>query len=567
MIHFKQVSYKNFLSTGNQPNVILLDRVPSAIITGQNGAGKSTILDAITFGLYGKPYRNINKPQLVNTVNEKNCVVEIEFEVNQIPYKIVRGLKPGIFEIWQSGRLMNHDAAAKDYQAKLEEIIGLNYKAFTQIVILGSARYQSFMDLSTNDRRVIIEEILDITVFSKMNAVLKTRQQNVELEIRDNDYQKEIIQTKISAQKSLIKNLMNRSKESEDKVEEERAKVHAQIQLVEDNINKVDDEISKIEPIDVDALKTKLVEAKSKGKEVQTKVADLEKQIQFYETADTCHSCHQTITDETKEKQITSLSSEKEKLDKVKPLLFEAFQSLTTKISDGQLVVEKISELQHKRTTFVSEKKAMTTLLNSLVVTTKESDNDSLEEAKALGASFVDEKLKCEKQHMTLVEKRHNLEICKILLKDDGIKSKIIKQYLPVMNQLINKYLDKMGANYSFNLDEQFNEIIKSRYRDTFSYASFSEGEKQRIDLALMLTWREVAKLKNSVNTNLLILDEIGDSSMDGEGTDILWEIIEQMENSNVFVISHKTSNIDKFSSHIEFVKDGNFSKILHSKK
>jgi DNA repair exonuclease SbcCD ATPase subunit len=567
MIKFISVSYRNFLSTGNTPNVILLNRVASAIITGQNGAGKSTILDAITFGLYGKPYRNINKPQLINTVNEKNCVVEIEFEVNEVPYKVVRGLKPGIFEIWQNGNLMNHDAAAKDYQAKLEEMIGMNYKAFTQIVILGSARYQSFMDLSTNDRRVIIEEILDITVFSKMNAVLKTRQQNVELEIRENDYQKEIINTKISAQKSLIKNLQNRSKESEDKVEEERTKVFAQISLVENSINKLDSEMSKIDAIDVDGLKTKLMEAKSKGKEVQTKVADLEKQIEFYESTDVCHSCHQTITEETKEKQLTSLSSEKDKLDKVKPLLFDAFQSLTNKISEGQLVVEKINALQTKRANLVSEKKAMTALLNTLSVKTKESDNESLEEAKSLLLSLTYDKTLCEKHHLIYVETRHNLEICKILLKDDGIKSKIIKQYLPVMNQLINKYLDKMGANYSFNLDEQFNEIIKSRYRDTFSYASFSEGEKQRIDLSLMLTWREIAKLKNSVNTNLLILDEIGDSSMDGEGTDILWEIIEQMEDSNVFVISHKTSNIDKFASHIEFVKDGNFSKIVHSKK
>lgn len=567
MIHFKQVSYKNFLSTGNTPNVILLDRVPSAIITGANGAGKSTVLDAITFGLYGKPYRNINKPQLVNTVNEKNSIVEVEFNVNNVEYKVIRGIKPAVFEIWQSGRLLNHDAAAKDYQSKLEEIIGLNYKAFTQIVILGSARYQSFMDLSSNDRRVIIEEILDITVFSKMNAVLKSRSQNNELEIRENDYQKEITKTKISAQKGLIQNLLNRSKESEDKIEQERSKVYAQIELLDSQIEAVDSDIAQLPAVNLNELNNKMSEAKMKGREIQNKVSDLEKKIEFYQTTDTCHSCNQSITEETKTTQLSNLNGEKDKLDKLKPLLFDAFQSLTCKIEEATTTVSQLASMQQSRSTYTSEKKALTALLNTLTSTTKESDEDSLEEAKQLLKSFDKELKEKEKNNLHLVEMRHNYEICKILLKDDGIKSKIIKQYLPVMNNLVNQHLDRMGANYSFNLDESFTEVIKSRYRDTFSYASFSEGEKQRIDLALMFTWREIAKLKNSVNTNLLILDEIGDSSMDGEGTDVLWEMIEQMSDSNVFVISHKTSNIDKFSSHIEFIKDGNFSKIVNSKK
>lgn len=567
MIHFKQVSYKNFLSTGNTPNIILLDRVPSAIITGANGAGKSTVLDAITFGLYGKPYRNINKPQLVNTVNEKNSIVEVEFNVNNVEYKVIRGIKPAVFEIWQSGRLLNHDAAAKDYQSKLEEIIGLNYKAFTQIVILGSARYQSFMDLSSNDRRVIIEEILDITVFSKMNAVLKSRSQNNELEIRENDYQKEITKTKISAQKGLIQNLLNRSKESEDKIEQERSKVYAQIELLDSQIEAVDSDIAQLPAVNLNELNNKMSEAKMKGREIQNKVSDLEKKIEFYQTTDTCHSCNQSITEETKTTQLSNLNGEKDKLDKLKPLLFDAFQSLTCKIEEATTTVSQLASMQQSRSTYTSEKKALTALLNTLTSTTKESDEDSLEEAKQLLKSFDKELKEKEKNNLHLVEMRHNYEICKILLKDDGIKSKIIKQYLPVMNNLVNQHLDRMGANYSFNLDESFTEVIKSRYRDTFSYASFSEGEKQRIDLALMFTWREIAKLKNSVNTNLLILDEIGDSSMDGEGTDVLWEMIEQMSDSNVFVISHKTSNIDKFSSHIEFIKDGNFSKIVNSKK
>lgn len=565
-IKFKTVSYKNFLSTGNQLTTIFLDRVPSAIVTGQNGAGKSTLLDAITFALYGKPYRNINKPQLVNTVNEKNCVVEIDFEVNNTPHKVVRGIKPNVFEIHRDGVLISEDAANRDYQKKLEDIIGMNYKAFTQIVILGSARYQSFMDLSSNDRRTIIEEILDITVFSKMNSVLKTRVQNTDIDIKENEYQKEIIKTRISAQKGLIQNITNRSKESEEKVEAERVKIEAQIVLADKAISKVDSDLALVPNVDVGSLNTKLTEAKMRGKEVQTKIADLEKRIDFYSNTDTCHACNQTITEETKSSQLNSLSTEKEKMDGIKPLLFDAFKSLTTKIDEGNQIVERKQELTTKKQNLINEKKTMMVLLSKLQVTTKDTDESSLVEAQEQLQKFNEELLDKDRQQIELVQAKHYYDICKILLKDDGIKSKIIKQYLPVMNRLINQFLDRMGANYSFNLDDGFNEVIKSRYRDTFSYASFSEGEKQRIDLALMFTWREIAKLKNSVNTNLLVFDEIGDSSMDGEGTDILWDLISEMTDSNVFVISHKTSNIDRFASHIEFYKIGNFSHIKDSK-
>lgn len=567
MILFKTVSYKNFLSTGNTPNVIMLDRVPSVLITGQNGSGKSTILDALCFGVFGKAYRNISKPQLMNTVNEKGLEVQVEFRVNEVDYKVVRGVKPNKFEIYRNDKLMPHDAAIKDYQKKLEEIIGLNYKAFTQIVILGSARYQSFMDLTTNDRRVIIEEILDITVFSKMNTVLKSKTQDNDLDIKENDYQKELLKTKISGQKGLIENLVNRSNESKEKVIAEKNKIDGQIKLLEQKIEKIDSEIGLINIIDVNDLNNKLTTAKFKGQEIKEKRSGVEKRITFYESNDNCHVCQQDIDTQIKETQLESLRTEAQKLESLKPVVIDTYNKLEEKINEANEIKQQYDSLIDTRTDVVNQRKALYTLYGNLNVRTQESDTQSLQKAQTELATFDVDFKKLEKQQHQMVEKKHYFEICKILLKDDGIKAKIIKQYLPVMNQLINQYLDRMGANYSFHLDESFNEVIKSRYRDTFSYASFSEGEKMRIDLALMFTWREIAKLKNSINTNLLIMDEVGDSSLDAEATDVLWDILGGLDKSNVFVISHKSQNGDRFKSLIEFYKDGNFSKIKDSKK
>ena len=567
MIVFKTVTYKNFLSTGNTPNVILLNRVPSVLITGQNGSGKSTILDALCFGIFGKAYRNISKPQLMNTVNEKGLEVQVEFIVNEVDYKVVRGVKPNKFEIYRNDKLIPHDAAIKDYQKKLEEIIGLNYRAFTQIVILGSARYQSFMDLPTNDRRLIIEEILDITVFSKMNNILKSKLQNVDLDIKENDYHKEISKTRISGQKGLINNLVNRSKESEEKILAEKTKIDGQIVLIEEKIERSDSEINKIELIDVSELHDKLSAAKFKGQEIKSKRSDVENRINFYKTNDHCHVCEQAIDVDLKNRQLITLQSEVDKLESLKPVVVNTYNTLEMKINQAQEIKEQYDSIIEVRKDLVNQKRSLSTLYGNLVSRTEESDEESLKKAQEDLSAYDTEFKTLEKEGHSLVELKHYYEICKILLKDDGIKAKIIKQYLPVMNQLINQYLDRMGANYSFHLDESFNEVIKSRYRDTFSYASFSEGEKMRIDLALMFTWREIAKLKNSVNTNLLIMDEVGDSSLDAEATDVLWDILSGLDKANVFVISHKSQNGDRFKSLIEFYKDGNFSKIKDSKK
>jgi DNA repair exonuclease SbcCD ATPase subunit len=567
MIIFKTVSYRNFLSTGNTPNVILLNRVPSVLITGQNGSGKSTILDALCFGVFGKPYRNINKPQLMNTVNEKNLEVQVEFSINGVDYKVVRGLKPNKFEVYRNEKLLPHDAAIKDYQKRLEDILGLNYRAFTQIVILGSARYQSFMDLPTNDRRVIIEEILDITVFSKMNNILKTKAQNTDLDLKENDYIKEIIKTKISGQKGLINNLVNRSKESEEKIIAEKNKIDGQINLIEEKITHADSDINLIELIDVTELQDKLTSARFKGQQIKQKRLEVDSKIKFYQDNDHCYVCEQNINSDLKNKQVTVLQEEVDKLENLKPVVITTYNTLEEKIKQAHEVKEQYDSIIEVRRDLVNQKKALVTLYSNLNVRTQESDTLSLKQAQDELTVYDKEFKELEKKSHELVELKHYYEICKILLKDDGIKAKIIKQYLPVMNQLINRYLDRMGANYSFHLDESFNEVIKSRYRDTFSYASFSEGEKMRIDLALMFTWREIAKLKNSVNTNLLIMDEVGDSSLDAEATDVLWDILAGLEKTNVFVISHKGQNSDRFKSLVEFYKDGNFSKIIDSKK
>ena len=568
MVIFKTISWRNFLSTGNHPTTIFLNRLPSILITGHNGSGKSTLLDALCYGLYNKPFRNINKPQLVNTVNEKNMVIEIEFDVNEVPYKVIRGMKPGIFEIYRNDELLKHDAAIKDYQNKLEDILGLNYKAFTQIVVLGSARYQSFMDLSTNDRRVIIEELLDISVFSKMNGILKSRNNDNELEIKETDYQKEIIRTKISGHEGIIKSIQSRVSESSDKLEQEKARLELAITKIDNQIEEIESKIANAEITDdIKELNTKLTGAKSKARDIQKEIETSEKRIKFYEENDHCHTCTQAIDSEIKTSQITKLSSTIEERNKMKPVIADAFKTLENKIQTTQEKLDYVAKLEQDRRDLAHERKLTVKLKDEVKSNTEETDASALDEARKNLEEVKEELVLLTKYGNELIELKHYYDICKILLKDDGIKSKIIKQYLPIMNQLINQNLDRMGANYSFHLDEQFNEVIKSRYRDNFCYASFSEGEKMRIDLSLMFTWREIAKLKNSVNTNLLILDEIGDSSLDGEATDVLWEIINEMEGANVFVISHKTTNADKFDGHFEFKKEGNFSKIINSKK
>ncbi len=569
MITFKKITYKNFLSTGNNGNTIYLNRTPSALISGANGSGKSTILDALCFAIFNKPYRNINKPQLVNSVNEKNCMVEVEFEVNKTTYKVERGIKPNKFNFYRNGDLVPQDASVKDYQQKLEDILGLNYRAFTQIVILGSARYQSFMDIATWERREIIEEILDITVFSRMNTVLKSKQEIAKSMLDEDEKQLAIYETMLNAQKAIISNINKRSKESTEKIQEEIVKTNGEISLTRQRIAEIDSDMTAIHQ--PDSLLKNLREAVNSGK---TKVRELarihkEKQdrISFYEVETDCDVCGQEISEDFKAGKIKIIAEDKAKLEEAVPIVRERHEKSIGELEAAEKVASQIQDLKIKK---VEENNNLQTLENYSMTLTKNLtiDNSDSDMQKARDESFYLEKgitnyNKCIIQGK---EQLHYYEACKILLKDTGIKAKIIKQYLPAINKLVNQYLEKMGATYSFHLDESFNEEIKSRYRDNFSYASFSEGEKMRIDLALMFTWREIAKLKNSVNTNLLIMDEVGDSSLDAEATETLWDIIGDMQDVNVFVISHKANNADRFRTFIEFYKHDNFSKIKDSK-
>ena len=568
MITFKYVRWKNFLSTGNQFTEVQLDRSSTTLIIGENGAGKSTILDALCFGLFNKPFRNISKGQLVNSVNGGAALVEVEFNVGGKDVKVIRGIKPNKFEVWVGEQMINQDANARDYQKHLEQqILGLNYRSFTQVVILGSSTFVPFMQLSTKARREVVEDILDIKIFSLMNFLLKSKTKELNEEIRNVEYQRDLTREKITLQEKFIEDVINNKttiiSENKTKVSDNETSIASK----KENIETLENE-KKILSVDIEEKtkrEQKIKELTRTEAALQNKRGEHEKQINFFQNNSECPTCEQTITDATKQTQIESRTTKvgelTEALSQVKDMERKEQDGLNTILINMETIRQHDVEIAKIRSS-ISELEKFNAKLQKDIEAYEQGqvsneDRTKLDELK--GSIKVIEELQTK-----LNEDKFYVDVARNLLQDSGIKTKIVKQYLPIMNKLVNTYLSSMDFYVNFNIDENFNETIKSRFRDEFSYASFSEGEKMRIDLALLFTWRAIAKMKNSTNTNLLILDEIFDSSLDTAGTDDFLKILGTFDKQNVFVISHKQDMlIDKFRSVIQFKKDKNFSHLV----
>ena len=570
MIVFQKLRFKNFLSTGNNFTEIDFETSPTTLIVGHNGSGKSTMLDALSFALFGKSHRKISKPQLVNSINNKGLLVEVEFCIGSNKYKIVRGIKPNKFEIWCNGNMINQDSHNKEYQSVLEKnIIKLNHKSFHQIVVLGSSSFVPFMQLPAQARREVIEDLLDINMFSKMNQLLKEKMATLKEDIRQNAHSTEIVKTKINAQKKYLRDLtaINSAyrKEKEDSISAAQEEINS-IQSQNFNLSlQISDSLPCTET-GLTKTRTQLSQLVDFDTSFKTKAKTIAKEIKFFSENDDCPTCGQEIDAETRDKRTTegkvkakelaeAMSKAREQMDILQKREQEFVQQMET-------IREWQSEININNNSIARLQRSIDQLQQE--IQSLSNDNGDLEEANKQLTELEKSICELQDQKYKLHEDYSYQQVSAELLKDTGIKTKIIKQYLPVINKLTNQYLQTLDFFVHFDLDESFNETIRSRHRDNFSYDSFSEGEKQRIDLALLFTWRQVAKMKNSVATNLLILDETFDSSLDDDGVDNLMKILYTLgEESNVFVISHKSELEDaQFQRKIEFVKEKNFSKM-----
>jgi len=569
MILFKTIRYKNILSTGNTFTEIFLNRNRSTLIVGENGAGKSTLLDALCFALYGKPFRKINKGLLVNSINNKGMVVELEFQIGKREYFIRRGIKPNVFEIFQDGVIINQNADSKEYQEFLEKsILKLNMKSFSQIVVLGSAAFVPFMQLPSQHRKEVIEDLLDIEIFSVMNTLLKDKVQLNKSDIIDVDYQLKHCSEKIDMIKSHIKTLKTNNEDLVKQKQEKIASLNNEINEAQKKIQETNTEVATLSSSisDNDKTHTRLQKLNILHTQILSKLQKLQKEIEFFEGNDDCPTCRQGIEHDHKQQIVDKSNNQLNEVHSAKEKIDTEFKSLNNRLEEITSINRKITALNSE----ISNHNIQIQTLNSFITSIKNEIKD-LQESHIVIEDNSEELNKVKQtlkeaiaKKEQLQEEKSILDVASLLLRDGGIKSKIIKQYVPIMNKLINKYLASMDFFVNFELNENFEEKIKSRFRDEFTYDSFSEGEKLRIDLALMFTWRAIAKLRNSVSTNLLIMDEIMDSSLDGTGTEEFLKIIDTLTNdTNVFIISHKGDQLfDRFHHVIKFVKHKNFSKV-----
>jgi DNA repair exonuclease SbcCD ATPase subunit len=565
-IVFSKLRWKNFLSTGNQYTEIDLSTSGTTLIVGQNGAGKSTCLDALTFALFGKPFRNINKPQLINSITKKDMTVEIEFNMGSNSYKVVRGVKPTVFEVYCNDTLLNQSAEMRDYQEILEkQILRINYKSFCQVVILGSASFVPFMQLPTGQRRAIIEDLLDLQVFTTMNTLLKEKIQTNNDDILQNSNDQKLVKEKIKMLKGHLQDLQNRNEEFIKRKQEQLTSIEQSILESQNKQTKFIEEAGTFSyAIDE---KTKLFNKLNQYEllliQMRGKIEYISKEINFFNNSDNCPTCTQQIDKtfscdivSTKEQEISELNEGISKLLTIKESVEEKYNKVLSDEAEYKRLMNEASNEKLSIKIFTQQKEQIINEINSVVSETKETSDYKISDLEADLTSLSE-------RYNELQDDKLTLGAASVMLKDGGIKTKIINQYIPIINKLINKYLSEFDLFVEFELDEQFNEKIKSRYRDEFSYSSFSEGEKQKIDLAILFTWRAVAKLRNSLNTNLLILDEIFDSSLDGNAADDLLKILQNIsQDSNIFIISHRENLHDKFENVIKFIKHKNFSRI-----
>ena len=564
MIVFEEIKWKNFLSTGNSFTEVKIDDAPSHLILGSNGAGKSTLLDALCFVLFNKPFRKIIRRQLINSINERECLVEIKFHIGSVKYKVIRGIKPNVFEIYRNGQLLDQDAANKDYQAYLEKsILKFNFKSFTQVVILGSSTFVPFMQLTAPNRREVIEDLLDIQIFSRMNLLLKDRVKDIKDNQKECEHLMQIAEQQVAMQKNTIDNMekmnddyMKRLHDQFDENEKRVAELSAEVESKKLTIEQYGLKVNNMP--ENQKMHEELRDMRAK---IKSNLKRAQKEVAFYKTNDECPTCTQKLPAKLKKKNVESAEEKVEKMT-------VGLDDITVKINDCFQTIKQQKEICDKITTVQTEilghqRETESLLIKSKkILTDTEAEAPDVKKEKTKLSEFVKNHKKTAKDCAKVNHEADNLKTVSSLLRDGGIKSRIIAKFIPIINQRINKYLHSMDFYVNFTLDDNFNEKILSRFRDDFSYSSFSEGEKQKIDLALLFTWREVAKLKNSVSTNLLLLDEVFDSSLDQSATDELMKILRSMsDRTNMFVISHKGEVLlDKFERVIEFEKNGDFS-------